>query len=140
MELFVTIRDNVIANKNAVRKAFADLKDGLYKVTIVGARKRSSKQNRFYWLILSDFIQPRFYELGYREVKTPEDVHSFLTNRFLSRKILNEDTGEVIGEVTRSTTELTTVEWEEYREDINQFASEYLGIVLPDPNQQLAML
>ena len=35
----------------------------------------------------------------------------------------------------KSTTQLSTVEMNEYWEKIQQFAAEKLGLVIPDPNQ-----
>lgn len=137
-EFYVRIVNNKIDNQATVRKAFEDMKkkDGTYKVKYSTANKRSLKQNNFYWLILTEYIQPGLYELGYRSIKTKDDAHLFCTNEFLKAHVVNELTGEIKVHV-RSTTELTTIEWEAYREDINQFASEYLGIVLPEPGEAL---
>lgn len=138
-EIFVRIDENKkIVNKSTVSKAFAELKQGRYRVRIEKANQRSNSQNAFYWLLLTDFIQPGLYDIGYREIKTKDDAHLFCANEFLKKPVINELTGEVKYHV-RSTTELTTIEWEEYRECLNQFSADYLGIALPDPNQQLTI-
>jgi len=136
-EILVRITNGEIQNKTTVRRAFSDLKDGRYRIKIDRANQRSAAQNAFYWLLLTDYIQPGLYNLGYREIKTKDDAHVFCCNEFLKKQLVNELTGEV-KEIVRSTTELTTTEWEAYREDLNQFAAEYLGVTLPEPNQQFS--
>lgn len=68
---------------------------------------------------------------------TDQEVHFFLKQKFNSVSIASKD-GEVI-DVPGSTTKLTTIEFSEYVERINQFSSMYLGVVIPDPNQELTM-
>ncbi len=114
---------------------FKELKAGRYKATIAKAKQRSLQQNDYYWLILTEYVQPALYDAGWREIKSKHDAHEFTRSMFLKEKIVNEVTGEVI-ERTKSTTELTTIQFMEYLEEIWQWAAEYLSITIPAPNTQ----
>ena len=78
-------------------------------------------------------------EVGYNEFTSKEQVHEFMKHRFLRVPIVNKETGELMGEFTRSTAELTKDEMSNYLTQIDQFCIEYLGFSLPQPNQQLSL-
>lgn len=135
----ILVKENgEIANKAKVRQLFDQLKDGRYRVEIDKWDKRSNPQNNYYWLILSDYVQPALLEQGWQHVKTKEDAHFFVADLFLRVKVVNEETGEV-RERVRSTTELTKGEFNVYLNEIWQWAAEYLQTVIPEPNQALSL-
>lgn len=49
--------------------------------------------------------------------------------------MVNETTGEVV-KLPMSTTELSTIEFEEYLDRIRIFADEFLNIIIDLPNEQ----
>lgn len=131
----IRISGGEIENKKAVRTLFETLKDGKWKLEASEINKRSLNQNAYYWLILTDYIQPALYSEGWGKIKTKEDAHEFVSDLFLKTKVWNEKTGEV-KELPRSTTELTKEEFNIYLNEIWQWAAEYLSINVPEPNQQ----
>jgi hypothetical protein len=64
---------------------------------------------------------------------TSDEAHIFCKGRFLSRPIVNRETGQEMGVAFPSTTKLTTTEFKEYIEKIARFAAESLGVVIPAP-------
>ena len=64
-----------------------------------------------------------------------EQTHELLKYKFLKREFITSD-GDILQSVG-STTELSTIEFSEYKESIQQWASEYLNIIVPDPNEQI---
>ena len=67
-----------------------------------------------------------------------ERIHEFLKAQFNRQSITvaNKETGESIdSEISGSTTELTTVEFMEYIENVLRWAAEFLSLVIPEPNQ-----
>jgi hypothetical protein len=56
----------------------------------------------------------------------------------LFREVVNQELGEVI-KLSKSTTELSTIEWEEYMDQIRTFATEFLNITIPLPNETLTI-
>jgi len=95
-------------------------KDGVYELE-KWKKKRSLPQNAYYWKIIVKMISD---ETGY----TTEQTHGKLCQKFL---LVKEEGADWV----RSTTSLTTAEFETYLEDVKRWASEFLNIVLPDPNQ-----
>ncbi|HNC13938.1 MAG TPA: hypothetical protein PLF59_19310, partial [Cyclobacteriaceae bacterium] len=99
------------------------------EITVRRKKKhRSVQQNRYYWLvvtILSDYT-------GF----TKDEMHSILRSKFLRAEKVNEDTG-VVYEYVKSTTELTTVEYEDYLDDVRRFAAQEFNMTVPMPNEQI---
>lgn len=120
-----------------------DLFDWIYKnrgkaITLTlktNRRTRSSNQNAYYWGVVVKLIQERLVELGH-EVSELE-THEFLKGKFNYRTLDLEDGHSL--DLPCSTKELTTVDFMIYVEKIQQFASQMLGVYIPDPNQQLTI-
>ncbi len=132
-ECYVHIKDGVIANPRVVKKAFT-LKDGVYKVTIKHANKRSLQQNRYYFGVVVNMVQDGLTDLGHDI--SQEEVHEWLKSKFNYTEIVNESTGEY-ERIPRSTTALSKLDFCEYIEKIQRFASEFLNIVIPNPGEQV---
>jgi len=90
-------------------------------------QKRSLNQNNYYWGVVLKTIGD---ELGY----FVEDMHKTFATMFLKQiiKIGNEEI-----ETYKSTTKLTTDEFEDYLQKIRMFASSELDIIIPLPNEVL---
>ena len=70
---------------------------------------------------------------------TADEVHEILKHKFLNKEVvIKEKVKKYFFHITKSTTELTTGEFKRYMEDIQRWASESLGLVIPDPNQNEA--
>jgi hypothetical protein len=84
--------------------------------------KRSDLQNNYYWGVVLEILSK---ELGYDQ----DELHEILKYKFLKIE-------STLGmEYIRSTTKLTTGEFEEYLEKIKRWAAEFLGINIPNPNE-----
>lgn len=136
----IHIKDRGIVNYVAWNDFLKELKekDGDFLVKFELRKKRSLSQNNYYFAVLP-LILKGLHDIGYNDIRDTDDVHYLLKVMFLKRPIVNHSTGEVIGEISRSTTELNTQEFSEYIERIAQWCSEYLGFALPLPNQQLSI-
>ena len=137
-QVFIHITNNQITNKQVIRKAFEQLKDGRYLVEIQNNKHRSTQQNRYYFGCVLPLVKDGLIEVGYREINSNESVHDLMKFMFLKKQIVNEQTGEVI-ETIGSTTDLTTIEFNDYIDRIAQFAAEFLGLAIPPPNTQVDM-
>lgn len=89
----------------------------------IGKRKRdrSNQQNKFYWAVPVRILAD---SLGYDDL----DMHYALRQKFLSRP-------DDAMNIPRSTTELSTVEFNDYIEQVQRWAAQDLGIVIPDPSE-----
>ena len=103
------------------------------RLTLEAGNKRSNQQNKYYWGVCINMIHEH---TGQDE----DDIHEFLKGKFnaVEFEIPRKDTGEVIDHATigRTTTRMSTIEFNEYVEKIQMWASEFLNIVIPDPNQE----
>jgi len=87
---------------------------------------RSSQQNRYYWGVIIKILAD---ELGY----SPEDAHFALRLRFLRR--YDGEAKPTPLYVPKSTTDLSTKDFEAYQEDIRRWAASFLYINIPEPNE-----
>jgi hypothetical protein len=99
----------------------------------VRGRKRTNPQNSYYWKIVVPLVQQAMNSFGNDFDK--DEVHEFLKKEFnWEDKEMKEG---MYVRVPRSTTKLSTTEFSDYKEKIQQFAAEVLGVYVPDPNEQL---
>ena len=80
-------------------------------------RQRSSQQNRYYHGVIVLVYRKVFIGLGHKV--SNKEVHSWIKQRFQ----------------IESTTKLTTIEWEEFIIKLQAYASNILGVQIPDPNE-----
>lgn len=125
-----------IVNKTTIKKFFEGLNDGQYLLERSKHNKRSNPQNNFYWGLVIPMIQQGIKHLG--TDLTKEECHEFLKARFNSEELVNEETGEMI-QIPRSTKSMSKSNFSEYIGKIQQFASEFLNVVIPDPGTQVAI-
>lgn len=131
MEFFANITNGKLSN-------VIPLADGRYHVKINKNNSRSNQQNRYWWGGLLPIVKKGLVDAGYNEVKTNEDAHEVLKALFLKKYISNSD-GLAL-EVSGSTTELSTVEFNELISNVQQWASEFLSVEIPDPGEKLKLL
>lgn len=104
-------------------------------------RRRSNEQNGYYWAIMVPMIVDALIDLGHNDLQSGnkdshEMIHEFLKGRFLNNGLeVSDIQGEVIT-LPPSTKRLSTVEFMDYKDNIQRWAAEFLGISIPDPNEQ----
>lgn len=100
------------------------LKNALVEVTCRKRRtQRSLKQNRAYFGLIIEAIAE---SCGY----TKDEAHEAVAWKFL--RVGEPD---ALLPKRRSTSDLSTKEFEDYCAQVKQFAVEKLGLFIPDPNQ-----
>ena len=137
VEVVIHISNRKVVNMKEFQEAFNQLKDGKHLVTVKDMRKRSMPQNAYYWGVIVPMVRKGLYEAGYDEVTTNDDAHEVMKHIHLRKRIVSKQTGDVI-DISNSSAKLSIPEFNIYIEAICKWASEYLGIVIPSPNDQLA--
>lgn len=113
-------------NQDQLIQAFKKLSGKRAEITVRPETKsRTNEQNRYLWGVVYKYISE---EIGYE----PEQVHELMKFKFLKIEILVKGNPET---VIRSTTDLSTEEFNQYVERIVRWAAEFLGLVIPDPNE-----
>ena len=111
------------------RNYLYSLKGQQVEVVVRLPRKdRSIPENKYYFGVVVHLISEH---TGY----TPEEVHEFLKLKFLSKIIVLAGKDE---RIPRSSTELSTKEWEKWMTEIREWTAMDLGFYIPEPNQSEA--
>lgn len=137
-EFFVDVQNGNIVQMRVATKYFNKMKevDGSYKITIKRGKRRSNKQNRYYWGVVVAMVFQGLRDQGFDTIIEPEDAHLVCKSMFL--KEVEEHNGIKI-EKAGSSKKLTKKEFEEYVAHITLWAWDYLNIVIPAPGQQMDM-
>ena len=139
MEIYGTVDNGKFkpCNIEVFKKAFIYFEGKNIKITIEKVnRTRSLNQNDYYWGVIVAMITNEFRELG-NELDSQE-THEFLRYKFLKvqKELINNETGEIETiNLIRSTTKISTIEFEEYCESCRRFAVETLTLNIPDPTR-----
>ena len=114
----------ILDNPTSFAQECDRLRDKPIEVTIRKRRtQRTLKQNRAYFgLIIGEIAE----HCGY----TKDEAHEALAWKFL-----RQGEPDAMLPKRRSTSDLSTKEFEEYTAQVKQFAAEELGLFIPDPNQ-----
>jgi hypothetical protein len=111
-----------VISKPKLQAYIRGLKPGQYDVVIKRHEKqRSNPQNKYYWKIVVGMIAD---ETGL----TPDETHEALKMKFLPK---HHDLLPTV----KSTTKLSTIEFQAYIAEIVMWAAEFLQLVIPDPNE-----
>lgn len=97
-------------------------------------RKRSLDQNAYLHGVVFPMCREAFTEVGYNY--TPEETKTDLKRMFAVYEKVNEKTGE-IRDYIKDTSDMTTTEMMDFIAQIQQWASEFAGVVIPDPGTQI---
>lgn len=95
-------------------------------------RRRSDRQNRYYWGVIIVMVTEMFLDAG--NTIDGEQVHEFLKEHVGALKDTVLDPHGVLHSVVRSSTKLTTAEWEDYMERIRVWAADF-SLNIPAPNE-----
>ena len=104
-------------------------KRGMWRIDVTRYRpRRSDRQNRFYWPCCVKPFGEFLREQG--EAVTDQDAHAILKHKFLRKTV--EAGGERV-DITRSTTDLDTAEFNEYLDACAAWLADMFGFAMPDP-------
>lgn len=116
------------AHRSAMQEALLVWPDGPVTLTVEReAATRSPQANAYYWAVVVKLLAAH---TGY----TPNETHDVLKIKFLPKDVaMATGTGQVVAEfvIGGSTTELTSVQFYDYIEQIRQWAFEALDVDIP---------
>ena len=124
----------IINSRKMFDKELSTLKNGLVTITVKRRNQRSLSQNNYIHLLFTIF-KNELNQLG-NEFKM-EQVKEIAKAKFLTVDVVNESTGECIGQRVRGTHELSKVETMEFVENVIRWAADMFHITLPYPNEQI---
>ena len=122
------LRMNQPKDKATVISYIEKLPDQQYIVTIEKKKvKRTVPQNKLYWLWINCIAKETGNEAN--------DLHDYFGDKWLPKDQVQMFNNELHVR-QRSTTQLTTVQFKEYLDKIQMFASAELGLILPNPEDK----
>lgn len=136
-EIIITIFNRKIIEAEALKEFFRQMKDGRHMIIHKDCRKRSLSQNAYYWGVVVPYIQKGLFDIGYDDVTDNETAHDVIKTLFLQKIIANKKDGDTIY-LQGSTKKLNIPEFNEFIERVIKWASEFLGIVIPSPENELS--
>lgn len=132
-----------ITNRNGMLSDLQRFEGKSVELTLSRRRNtRSNSQNAYMWGCVIPIVRQGLIDAGWEreKVNSAEVVHELLKDMFCPREeVINENTGEVM-RLPATTTNITTTQMMEYIADIQRWGAEFLGINIPDPNEQIQMV
>lgn len=133
----IEIISGYIASDSALRRVIAMKRDGRYEVEIKEKReKRSLGQNAYFHGVLCPIVLDGLRDAGWDEFEDLEDVKDYLKGLFARVSTVNKKTGEIITRIQK-TSKMTTVQFMEFCDKIIKWGAEWLGVIIPYPNEYL---
>ncbi len=127
-------------NRTLLKQAIESFEGKTIVITIEKAKKtRSNQQNRFYWGVVIPIIQQGLKDAT-GEFRGSESIHyGILLPLFApTNEIVNTDTGQVLTEKI-SSSEMTTSQFMDFVAYVQQWAAEFLGVDIPNPNEEILL-
>ena len=98
-------------------------------------KQRSVSQNAYYWGVVIPIWQ-NILKTEWGEFYSKEETHEFLKYNCNFLEKVNTDTGEII-RLSKSTTQNTTSDQEDFHLKCRQLAEEMFSVIIPLPNEQI---
>ena len=138
-EILTSVHNNVFKrNRNLVLDAIRSFNGSEVIVSFdKPKKKRSNNQNAFYWGVIIPLMQQGAKDT-WGESWSIDKAHKHLSKLFVFHESVNQKTGEIT-QTPKSTTELTTTDWEVYVTEIRIYLLENFDIDAPEPNQELTL-
>ena len=125
----------VVSSEN-FKKELSELPEGRYRITIDKYRKqKSNPQLGYLFACVYPFVLKALDDAGW-EFTSIDEVDEYCKSMFSSKEILNRNTGEIM-DIPGLKRDMTTTEIMTYVDAIRDWASEYLNVYIPEPEQQI---
>lgn len=142
VEIFADVREDgtlSTGKRSEAHQAIKSFAGKRIRIKIERAfNKRSVSQNDYFHAIIDRYVCDGLVNAGWKEARSRAWAKDFVKREVLMQDVVNEKTGET-KPMPRATSGLSTVEFMALIADMQQWASEYLGIYIPDPNEQIDM-
>jgi hypothetical protein len=142
MPEYITLITNGHIQRNIQERIGVDLaefegKRVLIKIMKLGST-RSAQANAYFHAMITIFSHALIDYTG-DEIYKPELVKDMVKTKFLLKDIINEKTGEVIGQHVLRTRDLNKTDFAEFTDKVIRWAASEFHIVLPLPGEEMEM-
>lgn len=134
-EFIASVKNGKLSNRSILIKCINHFEGKKIRLTIEKySSKRTHPQNSYIHVLFTIFTDA-LNDLGNEFLMT--EVKELCKAKFLLTDVMNEKTGEIIGQRIKGTSELTKTELNEFFEKVIRWAADSFGIILPYPDEQL---
>ena len=124
-----------ILHNQVLKDDLSKLQNGKYRLTIEKYRRnKSNAQLGYLFANVYPFVLQGLNDAGW-EFTNISQVDALCKKMFAHTEILNRDTGEIM-DIPELKRDMTTTDMMTYIDAIRNWASEYLNIVIPEPETQ----
>lgn len=125
-----------IVNTKLFREELARLPKGRYDITVTKhKRQKSNPQLAYYYGCVLPHFHKAAIDQGW-EFADIDELDNYLKSTFASRDIINKHTAEVLS-IPGLKRHMTSTEMAAFIDAIKDYASNFLGYRIPEPNEQL---
>ena len=134
------VNGNLKRNREQIKQAIASFEGKDIIISIDKAKKsRSNQQNNFYWGVCIPLIQSGLKEATGEYFGSDNIHYDILLKMFAPQyEFVNKNTGQILSKQI-SSSEMTTTQFCEYIMEIQKWASEFLNIDIPNPNEEILL-
>lgn len=123
-------------NLSNLEAFFRATPDGCYMIDITRLKRgRTQSQNEYLWGCVYPILLDGLLDAGW-EFTSLEQVHEFFKKVLSHERVVNTNTGEII-EIPNSTATMDTAQFSVYIEKLKEYAEEFLGVTIPQPNKHM---
>jgi len=125
-----------VVNSKILKQELENLPEGRYRLVIDKYRKgKSNAQLGWLYACIYPFVLRGLNDLGW-EIADLDEVDVLCKDKFASKEIINILSGEVM-EIPALKRDMTTTDFMAFVEAIRKWASEDLGVNIPDPETDI---
>lgn len=135
-ETIIYKNDCKITNQPALDKFLRELPDGPTHLRATDRRKRTLEQNAYFHGIVLALVRDGLINAGY-DISTTDEAKQVVKALF-AKKIVSDGVTEI--EIHQDTSEMTKDEFSAFIDNIQKWASEYLGVYIPSANEQISFI
>lgn len=133
VRLFISKNEGYF-NLHDVYEVMRASSNGVYELSIKKCRAtRTQNQNEYLWGCVYPILLDALLDAGW-ELTSTEQVHEFFKHQMAQDKVINRHTGEIMSLPT-STATMDTTQFSAYIDKLKDYASEYLGVEIPEADK-----
>ena len=136
--IYTEVKNGKITNRSKIVQILESFEGKRIEITFQRAnKKRSNEQNRYYWGVIVPMFQQGIFDC-FGEIWDIKTTHEHLKSNFNREEKVNKKTGEIVS-LIKSTSQNSTIEMEEYHENIRTWMLTNMDIICPLPNEDLTL-
>ena|SRR3990167_333496 len=126
----------IIEHRQYFDMLLSEFEEGDVSITISQVKNtRSAKMNRYYFgVVIASLVKYFNEEMTFGDKVDAETVHEIFKVKYLNKGTATMPDGQIL-QLSATTTSLSNTEFIEYWENVIAWAAQYVGVIIPLPNE-----